>query len=59
MLLKPSAALYEEGVGVLQRCVFNRTVGWDHVGRPSTLSVRPLALVNGADRLASLQESHW
>lgn len=58
MLLKPSASLFEEGLQVLERCVYNRTLGWDHVGRPSTLGVKPLQLpslklVDSADPVAT------
>lgn len=44
MLLKPNATLFADGVGVLRRCQFNRTHGWDHVGRPSSLRVEPMLL---------------
>ena len=38
-------AVYAEGVSVLERCIFNRSVGWEHVGKPLSLDVRPLSLV--------------
>ena len=44
MLLKPDAQIFDEGLAVMERCVYNRTVGWDAVGRPSTLRVAPLLL---------------
>ena len=53
MLLKPSAARYAEGVQVLQRCVFNRTLGWELAGRPSTLSVTPRRVRRRGDDGAS------
>ena len=44
MLIKPSMRIYEEGIGSLSRCLFNRTLGWDLVGRPSSLGITPLQL---------------
>ena len=43
LLLRPSATLFEEGVGLLRRCKYNLTHGWDLVGRPSQLRVQPQA----------------
>ena len=50
MLLKPDAQIFDEGLAVMERCVYNRTVGWDAVGRPSTLRVAPLLLRSSRHR---------
>ncbi len=44
MLLKPSRALFDEGVRVMRGCRFSYDFGWDHVGRPRTLGVSPALL---------------
>ena len=57
MFLRPDHALYADGLRVVTRCLFNRSVGWDHVGRPVTsfASVQPLSLHSEAvERAASL-----
>jgi hypothetical protein len=51
MLIKPDAQIFDEGLAVMERCVYNRTVGWDAVGRPSTLRVAPLLLRSSRHRL--------
>ena len=41
VLLRPSKALYDEGIDVLRRCSFNKSHGWDLVGRPRSLNLQP------------------
>lgn len=39
LIIKPNITLYEEGLGVLQQAeLFNKTHGWDAVGRPSVVT---------------------
>jgi hypothetical protein len=53
LMLKPSSKLYEEGIDVLQRAAdgrFNRTHGWDLVGRPSrTVSLADDSWTRGSE----------
>ena len=44
LLMRPSRALYNDGLAVLQTCHFNDTHGWDHIGRPQELSLEQLYL---------------
>ena len=39
LLVRPSRALYDDGLAVLQTCHFNDSHGWDHIGRPQELSL--------------------
>ena len=34
-LARPSRDLYQDGLGVLRRCTFDATTGWERAGRPS------------------------
>ena len=39
LLVRPSRALYDDGLAVLQTCHFNDSHGWDRIGRPQELSL--------------------
>ena len=41
LLLRPSAALYKDGLAELRRCHFNRTHGWGLIGAPRSLGLAP------------------
>ena len=58
MLLRPDRSLYADGVRVVGRCLFNRSIGWDHVGKPSTTfpGVHPLSLHSEGVERASAHE---
>jgi len=54
MLLRPSAALYHDGLRVLRRCRANATHGWDEVGPPRSLQLAPRwfsAVAGGSTRV--------
>ena len=40
-IYKPSAAAYDDGLATIQRCVWNDTHGFDHVGRVRSLGFVP------------------
>jgi hypothetical protein len=41
LLIRPSRALYRDGLRVLQECRFNETHGWGLVGPPQSLKLAP------------------
>lgn len=55
----PSRALYEAGLRVLERAVFNRTHGFNHVGTPRQIYKRYPSLRRRMHRTRMLKHNDW